>query len=181
MLARESSKTPGKNLYLCFVEFDNPHQATACLHQMQGYKVDKAIEGGGVKISFAKSKGDRAQRPAGGGGGGGPPPRATGGGAPARSSESEDRSRGSDRMDDRRESAEPEQHDYRRRGEEHRCLASADRLPGASLGAASHAETPLPLPPSSRDSYRDDYEDSERGDDDFKDHRGVLDSIHSDD
>merc|ERR1719424_1383116 len=70
MLARESSKTPGKNLYLCFVEFDNPHQATACLHQMQGYKVDKAIEGGGVKISFAKSKGDRAQRPAGGGGGG---------------------------------------------------------------------------------------------------------------
>merc|ERR1719424_439512 len=80
MLARESSKTPGKNLYLCFVEFDNPHQATACLHQMQGYKVDKAIEGGGVKISFAKSKG---------------------GGAPARSSESEDRSRGSDRMDDR--------------------------------------------------------------------------------
>ena len=71
MLARESSKTPGKNLYLCFVEFDNPHQATACLHQMQGYRVDKAIEGAGVKISFAKSKGDRTQRPAGGGGGGG--------------------------------------------------------------------------------------------------------------
>ena len=178
MLARESSKTPGKNLYLCFVEFDNPHQATACLHQMQGYKVDKAIEGGGVKISFAKSKGDRAQRPAGGGGGGGPPPRATGGGAPARSSESEDRSRGSDRMDDRRDSAEPEQHDYRRRGEEHRCLASADRLAGASpLGLPLTLRPPSPLPPLSRDSYRDDYEDSERGDDDYKDHRGVLDSI----
>merc|ERR1719253_492373 len=44
MLARESSKTPGKNLYLCFVEFDNPHQATSCLNQMQGYKWDKGSD-----------------------------------------------------------------------------------------------------------------------------------------
>ena len=124
MLARESSKTPGKNLYLCFVEFDNPHQATACLNQMQGYKVDKAIEGAGVKISFAKQKSQRggggesqrAERPP-------PPPRAAG--APARSSEPEDRSRGSERMDDRRDSTEPEHHDYRRRGEEHRCSTNA--------------------------------------------------------
>ena len=84
-------------------------------------------------------------------------------------------------MDDQRDSAEPEQHDYRRRGEEHRCLASVDCLPGDSLGVACYAERTPPPPSLSRDSYRDDYEDSERGDDDYKDHRGVLDSIQSDD
>ena len=47
-------------------------------------------------------------------------------------------------MDDRRESAEPEQHDYRRRGEEHRCLTSVGCLPGACLEAA-FTLTPHPL------------------------------------
>ena len=62
-----------------------------------------------------------------------------------------------------------------------RCLASVDCLPGDSLGVACYAERTPPPPSLSRDSYRDDYEDSERGDDDYKDHRGVLDSIQSDD
>ena len=54
-------------------------------------------------------------------------------------------------------------------------------LRSTSLSAASDAETPSLPPPLSRDSYRDDYEDSERGDDDYKDNRGALDSIQSDD
>jgi len=108
MLARESSKTPGKNLYLCFVEFDNAHQATACMNQMQGYKVDKGVEGVGIKISFAKAKSQRSEKP---------PARAVG--APPRSSDLEDRSRESERHDNR-DSAEREYRDYRRDGREHR-------------------------------------------------------------
>ena len=54
---------------------------------------------------------------------------------------------------------------------------------GLRLALAPPTPPPRPPPPPScvlplrRDSYRDDYEDSERGDDDYKDHRGVLDSI----
>jgi len=59
MVARESSKTPGKNLYLCFIEFDNAHQATVAMHQLQGYRLDKHSSDTGVKIVYAKKRADR--------------------------------------------------------------------------------------------------------------------------
>lgn len=59
MIPRESQKTPGKNLHLCFVEFDNAHQAMHCMNQLQGYRVDKSVEGAGIRISFSKARSER--------------------------------------------------------------------------------------------------------------------------
>jgi len=65
MVARESSKTPGRNLHLCFVEFDNAHQATIAMRQLQGYRLDKNSTEPGVKIVYAKTRAARgAARPA---------------------------------------------------------------------------------------------------------------------
>ena len=52
----ESKKEAGRNLYLCFVEFDNMHQATIALRQMNGYRIDPKVAGEGIKISFSKSR-----------------------------------------------------------------------------------------------------------------------------
>jgi len=172
MLARESSKTPGKNLYLCFVEFDNAHQAASCLNQMQGYKWDdKATDQPGIKISFAKSKAERRSA-------GPPPPQQRG--APPRSSDYDERPRESEPHDD----GDRDYRDYRRDGREHRCAPRRRAATEQSRAARGHIHTPdpPPLPPArSRDSYRDDYEDSERGDDDYI-NRGAADyPLHSDD
>jgi len=102
MLARESSKTPGKNLYLCFVEFDNAHQATSCLHQMQGYRFEAKADAPGIKISFAKTKAERRS---------GPPPAR---GPPPRSDYDERPREREHDTDDR------EYRDHRRDGREHR-------------------------------------------------------------
>lgn len=51
---------PGKNLYLCFVEFDNAHQATVAMHQLQGYRLDKNTSDPGLKIVYAKTRAARA-------------------------------------------------------------------------------------------------------------------------
>ena len=170
MLARESSKTPGKNLYLCFVEFDNAHQAASCLNQMQGYKWDdKASDQPGIKISFAKSKAERRAA--------GPPPASRG--APPRSSDYDERPREAEPHDD----GEREYRDYRRDGREHRCPSpprAATEQRRAARGRIPKTDPP-PDPIRSRDSYRDDYEDSERGDDDYI-NRGAADyPLHSDD
>lgn len=126
MLARDSSKQPGSKLYLCFVEFDNPHQATVAMHQLQGYRVDKSLDGAGVKISYAKTRPPRGERS-----GGAPrPPPARSSGAPPTSAALESRMSERDEM-------EQDSHGrggHRRDGREH------------------------------RDSYHDEYEDSERGD-----------------
>ena len=160
----ESAKNPGTNLFLCFAEFDNAHQATIAMHGLQGYRFDLKVDGapGGLRISFAKSKG--APRS----GGGAPPPRAAlppppqqqlsydrgygneGGYAPPpdrRDDRREDRGGGrDDRYDGERDgrggghnggSYDDDRYDDRRRGHEH------------------------------SDRYRDDYEESERGDDDL--------------
>lgn len=63
MVARESSKMPGKNLYLCFVEFDNAHQATVAMHQLQGYRLEKNSSEPGVKIVYAKTRSARGAPP----------------------------------------------------------------------------------------------------------------------
>lgn len=172
MVARESQKTPGRNLHLCFIEFDNPHMATVAMHQLQGYRLDKNSDLPGVKIVYAKQKSDRASRP------------------PPRSAPPPPRSQG--RLPDERyesqpydEPSEPSQYansysrgGHRRDGREHRCsfaIRIAERACVARMSEptlASHfAHAPRPrAPPLSTyrsDSYRDDYEDSERGDDDL--------------
>lgn len=124
MLARESNKQPGSKLYLCFVEFDNPHQATVAMHQLQGYRVDKGVETAGVKISYAKTRPPRGERVSGA-------PR------PPRSSETPATSAVLERHMNERDAMEQDSQGgggHRRDGREH------------------------------RDSYRDEYEDSERGD-----------------
>uniref|UniRef100_A0A6U5DX64 RRM domain-containing protein n=1 Tax=Calcidiscus leptoporus TaxID=127549 RepID=A0A6U5DX64_9EUKA len=64
MIPRESGKS-GSKLYLCFVEFDNAHQATAAMHQLQGYRVDKTADMQGVRISYSnKPRHTSATRPA---------------------------------------------------------------------------------------------------------------------
>ena len=51
MRAIESNKTPGTNLFLCFAEFDNAHQATVALYGLQGYRFDPKSENSGIRIS----------------------------------------------------------------------------------------------------------------------------------
>lgn len=124
MVGRESQKTPGRNLYLCFVEFDNAHQATIAMHQLQGYRLDKTSDVPGVKIVYAKSKSERRAAP----------PRAAL--PPPRPQERAPDERYESQPYDAPESYSDDR-DHRRFGREH------------------------------SDRYRDDYDDDERGDDDF--------------
>merc|ERR550537_1099267 len=78
MRAIESNKTPGTNLFLCFAEFDNAHQATIALYGLQGYRFDVKTENTAIRISYAKAKGARPPAR-------GPPPPRFDGGAPEHS------------------------------------------------------------------------------------------------
>jgi len=131
MIPRESSKS-GSKLFLCFVEFDNAHQATVAMNQLQGYRVDKTVDSPGIRISFSNKtrRAPAAERP---------------GRAAARSADSSRRGQ-QDEMQDagsRRQSYDGDNrgnNGHRRDGREH------------------------------RDSFNDEYEDSERGDDDYATH-----------
>jgi hypothetical protein len=161
----ESNKNPGTSLFLCFAEFDNPHQATVAMYGLQGYRFDPSKpDGAPLKISYSKSKSgsgargppsNRAAPPAaagggyperresgngGGGGGGG------GGGRDERYDERYDRGRGSSGYgnDDRGQSYDDDGRGepYEDEGRHHERRRGYD------------------------DERRDDYEESERGDDD---------------
>lgn len=134
MVARESSKSPGRNLYLCFVEFDNAHQATVAMHQLQGYRLEKGSDLPGVKISYAKSKSERRA----------PAPRSAP--PPARPQGRPD----GGRPDERYESQPYE------------------GPPGGQYAESNYPRAHRRVDDREHsDSFRDDYEDSERGDDDL--------------
>ena len=153
MRAIESSKAPGTNLFLCFAEFDNSHQATVALVGLNGYRLDPKVEVSAVKISYAKAKGARGPPPP-----RAPPPQYDGGygatqympreaGGPPR----EERRGGDerDRYDDDRRGG----YDDRGGGRDERDYDGDDRR-GYRRGQEHD------------DRYRDDYEDSEVGDND---------------
>jgi len=59
ILQKESKQFPSRMYFLCFVEFDNKYQATAAMHALQGYRMDKN-DTKGLHISYAKT--DRKER-----------------------------------------------------------------------------------------------------------------------
>jgi RNA recognition motif-containing protein len=59
ILQKESKQYPNRVYFLCFVEFDNKFQATAAMHALQGYRMDKN-DTKGLHISYAKT--DRKER-----------------------------------------------------------------------------------------------------------------------
>jgi len=59
ILQKESKQFPNRIYFLCFVEFDNKYQATAAMHALQGYRMDKN-DTKGLHISYAKT--DRKER-----------------------------------------------------------------------------------------------------------------------
>jgi len=59
ILQKESKQMPNRVYFLCFVEFDNKYQATAAMHALQGYRMDKT-DTKGLHISYAKT--DRKER-----------------------------------------------------------------------------------------------------------------------
>jgi len=139
MRAIESNKTPGTNLFLCFAEFDNPHQATIALYGLQGYRFDTKVENSAIRISYAKAKGARPPPRA-------PPPRFESGGSDGAYMPREPP------RDERRSSDERDRYDDDRgRGYDDERGRSGNRR----YESREH-----------HDGYRDDYEDSERGDDD---------------
>lgn len=144
MVARESSKMPGKTLFLCFVEFDNAHQATVAMHQLQGYRLDKNSPEPGVKIVYAKSRSGRGL-PSAVGAVRAPPPAPSG-----ERGIDKAREENFDSYESRHEPSfvpEYKRGGHRRDGREH------------------------------SDSYHEDYEDSERGDDDLFQHADEV-SMH---
>jgi len=157
----ESNKNPGTNLFLCFAEFDNAHQATIAMYGLQGYRFDVKVEGSnaGIRISYAKSKG--APRTA---GGGGHPPRAL---PPPTHQPSYERggyheSRDSGGYAPRHEpdrGGRDDRYDHNERGGRGGYDDDAgrdDRYDDERYSRRGRDER-----------YRDDYEDSERGDDDL--------------
>lgn len=58
MLHRESRKYPDSTYLLCFIEFDNKHQATAAMQMLQGYKFDRA-DSRGLRISYATNNSNK--------------------------------------------------------------------------------------------------------------------------
>jgi len=148
----ESNKNPGTSLFLCFAEFDNPHQATLAMYGLQGYRFDPVNrdKDTSIKISYAKSKTSRGPPSGGGGGRGGgggalPPPHPSYNDRPPPRDDRYDDDR---RMDDDRRGSS--YHDDDRR------MSDDDRGRGGyRRDTREHA-----------DGYRDEYEDSERGDDD---------------
>ena len=211
MRAIESSKSPGTNLFLCFAEFDNPHQATvalckpppslgrsspftrlsppcgsmrirahpsscccACLlflaDGLQGYRVDPKTDlNTSMRISFAKAKGTRGPPPQ----RAPPPPRFDDSYSrdphnlpreprepPSREEHRErdqrdqrDQRNDRDRYDDRYEDEGRGGYDDDRRGYDN------DRGRGGYRRADAREH---------HDAYREDYEDSELGDDVFQ-------------
>ena len=173
----ESKSNPGTQIFLCFVEFDNAHQATIALYGLQGYRFDPKVDSSGLRISYAKSKGSRPPPPR------PPPPLPAAPHADSRPPMYDDsyRSREAphsrderDRYeDDRRDSGRHERYDDRggRYDDERQERYNDDRYDD-SRGRYGREHN---------DRYRDDYEDSERGDDDYI-NRGAADyPLHSDD
>jgi len=117
MIPKESGRTGGK-LYLCFVEFDNAHQATAAMHQLQGYRFDKNVDAQGMRVSYSNKPrhtplGRLPGRPS----SGPPPPRPSAAPVDRRLSEEDRRGRGGYEEDERYDRGD---HAHYRRGMEHR-------------------------------------------------------------
>jgi RNA recognition motif-containing protein len=54
IMLKESKQHPARVFNFCFVEFDNKYHATAALHHLQGYKMEKN-DVKGLSISYAKT------------------------------------------------------------------------------------------------------------------------------
>jgi len=116
LIARDSQKAIGTKLFLCFVEFDNAHQATVAMQQLQGYRIDKTADAPGIKISYSRQKSrPPAERP---------PLRPPAESREPRSSSYDDRDDGRDRDRDRDRGRDRDRDDrydgHRRDGREHR-------------------------------------------------------------
>ena len=170
MRAIESSKAPGTSLQLCFAEFDNAHQATIALSGMQGYRFDVKAENSAIRVSYAKSKGSRGPPPP-----RAPPPSYDGGFAPREPPRGDDRrgddrggsggggggapymGGGDDRYDDDRgrDDRQGGYDDDRGRNDYDDDRGRGGERGGYRRDAREH-----------HDGYREDYEDSEVGDND---------------
>ena len=173
--AIESSKAPGTQLKLCFAEFDNAHQATIALAGVQGYRFDvKAENGTPLRVTYAKSKGNPPGGKGGGKGGGPPPPRGpppsyesgySMGREPPRDDRDrydeprgrDDRRGGYDDHGDDRRGGYDDRGDDRRGGYDVRGGDYDDDRRGGGRRRDGREHN---------DGYRDDYEDSELGEND---------------
>lgn len=141
MRAIESNRAPGTNLLLCFAEFDNAHQATVALHGLQGYRFDPkgAPEQSGIRISYAKAKAARPSARS------LPPPQYESG-FPREPAQGDRRSE---------EPYDDDRRDYDRRDFDRRDYDGERGRSGYRRDTREH-----------HDGFRDDYEDSEVGDND---------------
>lgn len=180
MSSIKSSRNPGTNLFLCFAEFDNAHQATVALCGLQGYRFDTRVDGekSGIRISYAKAKGGGGGQRGEGGGQrappGGPPPPA----AMPQAHSSDERGYGH----------APPRHELERResrgggddrggggGDERRSGGGRDTYydegqSAGSRGARGYDNDRSGYRRDGRehsDRYGEEYEDSERGDDEL--------------